>query len=586
MTQGSLTPRFTHLAPLVAIAASAAIGTLTAFVPRAGLAQAPIAPALREAADSFVALSRPAGPQGPWGDASDAARIAFRARQDRIAASLEGIDRSALASDGERLLLDNLTEVLAGARGSRICRFHLWYSPNPFSGWHISASNWARNVRVADSASRADALAALRRLPAAMESERQLLARGADSGFVSSAQVIAAVRRQFADLTPGEAERSPLFAPALRDSTAAFRAAWESVLRDEVYPAVRRYSAYLEREYGAAARADGSLASQRDGVACYRATLRERTSVDADPLTLLQESRDEIAALHRELAPLVTRLTGTADVADGVRLLKSEARFTFPSRDSVMAAYQAMTALAATRIGRVIAGYAPESVIVVAYPEFQERAGLPPSYQRAPDDRSRPAHFLVNLTRTERMAVANAAAHEAYPGHHLQRIAASQATGIHPAMRTLSVSAFSEGWGIYAEDLGHEMGLYATDLDRAGHLVHRLDVAVAYYLDAGAHVKGWTRAQLIDSMYVLGGRSREQGADYADRHAGTPGQLATYYVGYRTIRAARAGAERRLGTRFSLPEFNREVLRDGTITLASLGAKLERWVAEREAGRD
>jgi uncharacterized protein (DUF885 family) len=238
-----------------------------------------------------------------------------------------------------------------------------------------------------------------------------------------------------------------------------------------------------------------------------------------------------------------------------------------------------MTAHAATRIDRVMAGYEPESIVVVPYPEFQERAGVPPSYQRAPDDRSRPATFLVNLGRPERMAVGNAVAHEAYPGHHLQRIAASQATTTHPVMRTLGVSAFSEGWGIYAEDLGAEMGLYETDLDRAGHLVHLLDVMVAYYLDAGAHVRGWTREMLVDSMYVLGGRTRAQAGDYADRHAAMPGQLATYFVGYRTIRASRADAERRLGTRFDLPRFNREVVRDGTITLASLQAKLDRWVA-------
>jgi uncharacterized protein (DUF885 family) len=251
----------------------------------------------------------------------------------------------------------------------------------------------------------------------------------------------------------------------------------------------------------------------------------------------------------------------------------------------VLAAYQAMTALAETRIDRVVAGFAAESVSVISYPAFQERAGLPPSYQRAPDDRSRPALFLVNLTRTERMALGNAVAHEAYPGHHLQRIAASQATGIHPVMRTLFVGAFTEGWGIYAEDLGAEMGLYTTPLDSVGHLVHILDVAVGYYLDVGAHLRGWTREMLVDSMYHVGGRTRAQAGDYADRHAATPGQLATYYTGYRAIKAARADAERQLGSQFSLPRFNREVLRDGTITLASMQAKLEAWVRAEDRAR-
>ncbi len=558
--------------------AFALLGTatlLTAFVPGPPTQSA----ALREAADSVSALSRPNGPTRAWPDLGDRARLAGRERQDRVAAQLARIDRAALVSDDERLLFDNLREVIEGSRASRVCRFHLWYAPSQFAGVHLAAANWARNVRVGDDSARTRALQALGELPAALAEERALLARGLDSGYVSSAQVMAVVVRQFRDLVPEDVTRSALYAPAERDTAPAFRAAWNTRLRAEVYPALRAYADYIETTYAPRARRDGSLLGQSDGAACYRATLRERTSVDADPAALMADARADLDRLHRALAPMVRGLTGAADVSDGIRILKSDPRFTFPSRDSTLAAYRAMTALAATRIGRVVAGYAPESIVVIPYPEFQERAGPPPSYQRAPDDRSRPAWFLVNLARPERMAVGNAAAHEAYPGHHLQRIAASQATSIHPVMRTLSVSAFSEGWGIYSEDLGAEMGLYTTALDSTGHLVHLLDVAVAYYLDAGAHVRGWSRAMLVDSMYVLGGRTRAQAGDYADRHAATPGQLATYFVGYRTIRAARADAERRLGGRFDLARFNREVLRDGTITLASLRAKLDRWVA-------
>ncbi len=118
-----------------------------------------------------------------------------------------------------------------------------------------------------------------------------------------------------------------------------------------------------------------------------------------------------------------------------------------------------MTKRAEARIEMGIAGFAPESLAVVAYPEFQQKAGLPPQYLRANDSGTRPAQFLVNLSRTERMSVANAVAHEGYPGHHLQRIAEARAPVAHPAMRTLSVGGFSEGWGIYSERLADEMGL-------------------------------------------------------------------------------------------------------------------------------
>ncbi|MBX3174481.1 MAG: DUF885 domain-containing protein [Gemmatimonadaceae bacterium] len=559
---------------------SLAVAISPAFTASATMAPTGPSDDLRVAADSFVALTQGNGRTRAWPDLSDSARIANRLRSNRVGSMLASIPRAALADDDERLLLDNLTEVIAGRAGTHVCRTHLWYAPSQFNGWHISASNWARNVRVGDAASRDRALAALRELPAFIADERTLVARGLDSGYVSSQQVIATAIRQFRDLTTDDVAASPLAAPITRDTSAAFRDEFLRILREQIFPAARDYSRWLETSYLPQARRDGSLSQQPEGIACYRALLRQSTSVDSDPESLMADARTEIDRVRRALEPSVRALTGAA-VSDGIRLLKSDPRFVFPSRDSTLAAYRAMTAQAARLAPRVVAGFEPESIAVIPYPEFQERAGVPPSYQRAPDDHSRPAWFLVNLGRPERMAVGNAVAHEAYPGHHLQRIAASRATSIHPVMRTIGISAFSEGWGIYAEGLGAEMALYATPLDSIGQLVHLLDVAVAYYLDAGAHLRGWTRTQLVDSMFVLGGRTRVQAGDYADRHAALPGQLATYFVGYRVILAARAGAARRLGKRFDLARFNREVIRDGTITLASLQEKLDRWV-ERE----
>ncbi len=326
------------------------------------------------------------------------------------------------------------------------------------------------------------------------------------------------------------------------------------------------------------------MSLQPDGIACYRADLRARTSVDADLDSMMMDARREYDRLAAQLAPISLALTGEPDLGKAIIALRSDRRFTFPSRDSILPAYRAMTQLAATRFGRVVSGFQAESLAVLPYPAFQENAGLPPQYLRASDDGSRAAQFMVNLSRTERMSVANAVAHEGYPGHHLQIIAARQATPVHPVMRQLSVSGFMEGWGIYSEELAGEMGLYTSALDSAGALVHLIDVAMGYYLDIGHHVKGWSRQTLIDSMVVLGGRMPAMAAAYADRHAGTPGQLATYYVGYKAIVDARRRAERELGAAFSSPAFHHEALRDGPITLQSFREKMDRWVRERASG--
>lgn len=571
----------------VVIAAS--VGALAAMqlavTPSLG-AQTPAAlnPRLAAIADSFVALNRFQGPTGPWGEQSDAARLALESRQDKLAAALREVNRADLTAPNDIILYSNLTEVNDARRASRVCRYHLWNGTNAFAGWHNAASNAARTQAVGTDAARQRALGNFRQLPAAIRAERALLARGLDSGYTASRAVIAQVIRQLDDLLPSDIRRSPLYAPADRDSSEQFRQEWHAMLADSVYPMAREYRSYLQDEYAPRARAEGSLKEQPNGVACYEADLRLRTSVRANVDSLMRDARQQYEQIAKRLAPIVRELTGENDLGRGIMLLRSDARFTFPSRDSVLAAYRAMTKVAESRIGRVVAGVSPESLAVMPYAAFQENAGLPPQYQRKSVDGSVPAQFLVNLGRTERMSVANAVSHEAYPGHHLQRLTEVRAPAVHPVMRSLSVSGFTEGWGIYSEALGDEMGLYPTTLDRAGYLVHLLDVTVAMYLDVGFHAHGWTRQMLIDTMTVIGGRPPAMAAAYADRHAATPGQLATYYVGYRAIQAAREYAERELGAKFRAPEFHQQMLNDGPVTLASMRENVERRVRESRRG--
>ena len=578
--------RLFPLAASLAVAAAPATAQPALAQPQPARAPA-LHPVLAAAADSFAALSAEAqrSVTESWGDGSDSARLAGFRRQDAVAARLRAVPASALRDPAARLLHANLSEISEARRGARACRYHLWAGTSQFGGWHVAASNAARVQPVGTPAAREAALAHFARLPAVIRQERALLARGLDSGWTQSRAVIATVVRQLDDLLPAEVERSPLWSPAARDSTPEFADRWRRLLADSLYPAARAWRAFLDSTYAPRARAEGSLGALPAGVACYEAGLRAQTSVRVDADSLLAAARRDYDRVAAELAPLVRQLTGEADLGRGIIALRADPRFTFPARDSVLPAYQAMTAVAASRIGRVVAGFAPESVAVVAYPAFQENAGLPPQYLRASDDGSRPAQFMVNLGRTERMSVANAVAHEAYPGHHLQRIASMRAPVVHPAMRTLFVGGFIEGWGIYSERLADEMGLYETPLDRAGYLVHLLDVMVAAWLDAGYHAKGWSRQALIDTMVAKGGRPPAMAAAYADRHAATPGQLATYYVGFDAIVRQRERAERALGARFRAPEFHHEILRDGTVTLASLEDKTTRWIARERARR-
>lgn len=557
-----------------------ALVAITALVPFANVApptpvrSQPTAAStlLRTAADSFVALQRRTD-DGPWPDY----RIATRERRDRrldaLAAQLRAPTLAELRDPAERLMLADLRETVEGRIGVRACRLDLWSTVSQIGGLPSNAATWARSVNAGDAAQFARSLDALRRLPAAFRDHQVLLQRGLDSGVTAPVPVVDVVVAQLDALLPAGDSTGPLFAALSQRPAEA--AEWRRVVADSVRPTVAAYRAFLAGPYRAKARADGALASMNGGADCYRNWLRAQTSIAADPVSLMRTARSDYTQALADMAPLVARLTGTNNVVEGIRRLRSGASFAFSHRDSILPEYQRITALAASRFSRVVRGFQAESLAVVPYALPQEQAGLPPQYLSARN--GQPAQFLVNLGRTERMSVADAVAHEGYPGHHLQRIASRQTAVRHAAQQEMSFGSFTEGWGIYAEDLGDAMGLYDSDLQRVGYLIHLSDVSMAFYLDVGTHMLGWTRTQLVDSMMTLAGRAQANAEAYADRHAATPGQLATYYVGWRAFRDARRDAERVLGARFDQRDFHYEVLKDGAMSLASLREKAAAW---------
>ena len=535
--------------------------------------------AVRAAADSFVAIARARPQAGVWPDFGLAYRNARAERIDRLAIMLGDPQLQRVDDAADVLLRDNLREAVEAERGTRICRRELWSSLGQINGWQLSAVNWARQQMAGPNEPDSVALHALLAMPAMMASHEVLLRSGMQSGYVVPIAVVDAVVAQLDRLAPADPITSPLVG-SLRDrAETPMSQRWISVVRDSVYPAIARYRTFLRSSYRPVARPSGSLSTLPDGRACYASWLREQTSTHVDIDAGMAEARSGYDRLIATIAPLVERLTGQRDVIAGIRQLRSGQSFAFSHRDSILPAYRRVTQLAASRASRVITGIAAESLAVLPYSELEEKADLPPRYISARG--GKPAQFLVNLGRRERMSAASAAAHEAYPGHHLQAIAARQVSAGHPAMREMSFGSFGEGWGIYAEELGDEMGLYDTDLSRVGYLIHQSDVFMAFYLDAAFHSKGWTRQMLVDTMMVMAGRTQSNAEAYADRHAATPGQLATYYVGWQSIRSARAAAERILGSRFDARAFNFEVIRDGSIALATLRNKLDTWVARQ-----
>ncbi|MEO7965685.1 MAG: DUF885 family protein [Gemmatimonadaceae bacterium] len=318
------------------------------------------------------------------------------------------------------------------------------------------------------------------------------------------------------------------------------------------------------------------------GAACYRVLIRELAG-EALPLDSLYNS----AVLHREnilaelTAPVRALFGDTMRVIDALRVLRSDDRFVMHDPEEILAAYHAAVPKFRDRSARLFKPYRDVPLTVRSIPREDAANSAPAAYGPTRDSTMT---LYVNAYQPggiARMNVELGVADEAYPGHHLQRIYALQFGEAQPV--TSETIAFVEGWGIYAERVADEAGLYDTPLARCGYLVHLLDVFMALQLDIGVHARGWTGNQATDSMMLVAGRPRVQAERYARRHLATAGQLASYAIGLAAIVDARESVVRR-GLR-DVAAFHDMVLRMPAPTLPQLRA-LVATSSERNELRD
>jgi uncharacterized protein (DUF885 family) len=546
-------------------------------------------------ADAFVAASFEREPleatEAAWPgaahdrlpDRSATSRAAWEAREDAWLAELAALPAPAPGSDAE-LARAIVVDRLEADRALRVCRFDLW-SVSAARGWQAQLGNMAALQPVGSPARRADAVARLRALPRYLETERANLRAGVRSGHVAPR---ASVDRVVADLDALLSEApaaSSLALPAVRDPDPAFRGALVAALEREVLPAVRVHRDFLAGEYRAAARESPGLGAMPGGEPCYRAALRFYTSLDASPREVHETGLRHLAAVEQEMRALAARTLGDEDLHAVLQRLRSDPRFTFSSRDEILDATRAAAARARARLGAWFGKVPGARLEVRAVAPFQERSALV-SYVVAAPDGSRPGTIFVNPSEPERQSRATLEAvafHEGLPGHHLQLGLAVESRDLPAAARFIAFDGFVEGWGLYAERLADEMGLYSSDLARLGMLSWEALRAARLVVDTGLHAMGWSEQEATDFLLAHTSMSPRQAAAQVGRYVAVPGQATAYLLGMLELRRLREEARRALGPRFDVRAFHDRVLEHGGVPLPFLRREVERWIAASRA---
>jgi uncharacterized protein (DUF885 family) len=496
-------------------------------------------------------------------------QAARRSRWESVATELATIDPVAL-SGRSRLDLEVYRHQIATLLDQQ--RFRDFEMPlNADAAFWIDCANVGRRGFLA-AGDRERWIAQMRDLPRYFDEQIDQMRRGLERGFTPPRITLEGRDRAIAGVVDAEPEATGFYVPFRAPAASGLREAAASVIRDEVQPAYARLLHFFRNEYLPNTRETLPAADLPDGPEYYRAKIREFTTLDLDPRDIHETGLREVERVTERMRATARETGFEGDLRSFIDQLRTDPRFIPKTGEEMMlrAAYIAkrFDAVAARFFGRI-----PRARMAI---------------EPVPDDvapfytvgRAYPGRYLLNLYRPETRALYNLAAlglHEGEPGHVFQVALALEADGAPDFRRYSYLSAYGEGWALYAEELGVEMGIYESPYEVFGMLSGQMWRAARLVIDTGIHAFGWSREQAIEYLGTHTALPQPEVVTEVDRYISWPAQALSYYLGMLAITGARAKAERTLGDAFDVRAFHDAVLATGSVPLPAL----ESWLDEQ-----
>ena len=524
-------------------------------------------------------------------DATPATRAAeFAAARESLAAA-QAIRRDAL-SPQDQVSLD---VFLDGQKRNLSFEPFVGYRSMSLGALGGFQSNFADLLAASPVASRAQVQQMLARMaayPRRVDQELLRLREGLALGWVPPRSVLDRVLAQLdAQLAPA-IEQGPFFLPFTQLGSdlpaaeqSALRAQAVQAIDTQVLPALRRLRRFVADDYLTAAPADGALSRHPQGDRVYAALLREHTTTDLSAAQIHALGQRELTRLRSEMKAVMKQVGNErgfdADFARFVQHLNTDPQFFHASPEAMLAGYREIAKRIDPELPRLFAVLprAPYGVRAMPAHMSPDRAE---HYDPLTLDGTRPGWFNANAQAWRNRPIwgmETLVAHEAVPGHHLQLARAAELGELPRFRRSGGYSVYGEGWALYAETLGFELGLYKDPYSRFGHLQAQAFRAARLVVDTGLHAFGWTRQQAIDFMVERTGRDLPFVTSEVDRYYSGPGQALAYMIGELKIIELRDRAKAALGTRFDIRKFHGVVLDQGSVPLPVLGRAVDGWIA-------
>jgi uncharacterized protein (DUF885 family) len=502
---------------------------------------------------------------------------------------LSEIDTTGL-SEQERLSADLMLRSLIEAQEG--AKFKEWEMPvNQFNGFHTDLAQLPARLQFDSVKDYDDYTARLTKVPAAFSQIMTNMQLGADEGRTPPQYLMEKVLVQTQTLANQKAEESP-FALPLKTFPKSVGAADQKrisaeilqAISTDVLPSYKRFAGFLKAEYIPKSRNEPGVGAIPDGDAYYAFRIRQSTTLNKTAAEIHQIGLDEVKRDEAEMLAIVKSL-GFMDIKSFSAALKANPKVHPASAGALIDDYKGYIAGMKPKLPELFGRLPKAPLEVVPVPSYMEKDQAAAYYDNGTPDGSRPGRVYVNTYNFAERSVAPVEAvayHEGLPGHHLQISIAQELTGLPEFRKYQDYTAFTEGWGMYSERLGKDVGLYKDPYSDYGRLENDMWRAIRLVVDTGVHSQHWTRQQMVDYFHEHSAIDDTNIQAEVDRYIAWPAQALGYKMGQLKILELRDRAKTALGPKFDIKAFHDEVLDSGALPLDVLEQRVDAWIATQK----
>jgi uncharacterized protein (DUF885 family) len=463
------------------------------------------------------------------------------------------------------------------------------------NGVHLTFGQLITNTPFRNAKDYENYLARLAAFPKQIDQLIALMKLGIETGWVQPPVPLRSLASQIEGQIVNDPAQSPLFQPfqsfpndVSQADRARLAAAGKKAIADSFTPAMTKLGAFFKETYLPAARQNIAASSLPDGEAFYQYSIRRQTTTGLTARQIHEIGLKEVARIRREMEDVIQKTGFKGSFAEFLSFLRTDPRFYYAKADDLVAGYSHIAKVADGELPKLFAELPRTPYGVRVIPDYEGPAQTTAYYQPSAADGSRAGYYMLNTYKLDtrpKYEMEALTLHEAVPGHHLQIARAQELKGLPDFRRNAGYTAYVEGWALYAESLGTEMGFYTDPYSKFGQLTYEMWRACRLVVDTGMHALGWTRQRAIDFMKENTAKTENDIIVEIDRYIVWPAQALAYKLGELKIKELRARASKELGARFDVRKFHNAVLDDGPLPLDLLERRMSGWIADQQRNK-